>query len=170
MTKIDEIRSDIKSVAQKISAVIEIISAEKSDGRNVGTIDITGLRTELKSISEKVSDLAKTIALSTLAMSWLLLIGGKDSPSLPQPPDKIVLVFTIICSVLSLVAAYFQYVFAYASSKTVHDEAERLQKNITSYNPKSVLFKLRTWMFWAKQGLAGLSVMLLFSVLLMALT
>jgi hypothetical protein len=132
-------------------------------------IDIKGLRDDLKSISEKLSDLTKTISLSTLAMSWLLLIGGKDSPVLPQPADKFLLIVIGCVSLLSLVTGYLQYLFAYASSKTVHDIAERAGKKFTEYDTESVLYKMRTWMFWTKQGLAGLAVLLLLAVLMMAM-
>jgi hypothetical protein len=132
-------------------------------------IKIEDVRADLKSISEKLSDLTKTIALSTLAMSWLLLIGGKESPVLPHPADKALLIITGCVSLLSLVAGYLQYIFSYASSKAVHDLAEENDKNVTEYDPGSTLYKLRAWMFWIKQALAGLAVMLLFSTLFMAL-
>ncbi len=171
MSNIEDIRSDIKSVDAKVAEIVRIISPDElpTQAPNVATINLEGVRADLKSISEKISELTKTIALSTLAMSWLLLIGGKDSPSLPQAPDKILLVFTIIVSVLSLVTAYLQYVFAYASSKIVHDLAEDDQKSTTSYDQNSALHKLRKCMFWIKQAFAGLAVMLFFAVLLMAL-
>lgn len=132
-------------------------------------ISIQGLRDDLKSISEKLSDLTKTISLSTLAMSWLLLIGGKDSPVLPQPADKFLLIVIGCVSLLSLVAGYFQYIFAYASSKAVHDMAEKAGEKDTVFDEESVLYKMRTWMFWTKQFLAGLAVMLLLTVLMMAM-
>ena len=132
-------------------------------------IKIEDVRADLKSISEKLSDLTKTISLSTLAMSWLLLIGGKDSPVLPQSPDKFLLIFTGCVSLLSLVAGYLQYIFAYASSKAVQDQAEASGKKATEYDPTSILYKLRTSMFWTKQALAGLAVLLLFSTIFMAL-
>jgi hypothetical protein len=132
-------------------------------------IKIDAIRDDLKSISEKLSDLTKTISLSALAMSWLLLIGGKDSPVLPQPADKFLLMIVGCVSLLSLVAGYLQYIFAYASSKAVHDIAERDGKTVTEYDPESVLYKMRTWMFWTKQVLAGLAVMLLLAVLMMAM-
>jgi hypothetical protein len=102
-------------------------------------------------------------------MSWLLLIGGKESPALPHPADRSLLIIIGGVSLLSLVAGYLQYVFSYASSKAVHDLAEKNEESVTEFDPESTLYKLRSWMFWIKQALAGLAVMLLFSTLFMAL-
>jgi hypothetical protein len=132
-------------------------------------IDIDDVREDLKSISEKLSELTKTISLSTLAMSWLLLIGGRESPVLPHPPNRYLLIFTGCISLLSLVIGYLQYVFAYGSSKATHDLAEARAQTATEYDSASLLYKLRAWMFWAKQGVAGVAVMLLFSALFLSI-
>ncbi|WP_343542212.1 hypothetical protein [Stenotrophomonas pavanii] len=118
-------------------------------------------RADLKSVSEKISELSKTIALSVIGLCWVLLLGGKDAPALPNQVDTYLIAFSIIASLLSLVAGYFQYLFAYASSKAAHDAAESAGSDSVTFDSKSILYRMRTWLFYLKQFLAGISVVLL---------
>ncbi|QCW25921.1 hypothetical protein FE772_09845 [Lysobacter enzymogenes] len=125
-------------------------------------IALADLRADLKSCSEKISDLAKTIALSVLATAWVLFLGGKDAPIFPVAIDKTLLFLCGLISISSLIVGYFQFVFGYASAKDVHDKAEAAGLKETEFRTESVFYRLRGWCFWLKQVLVGLSVLILF--------
>jgi len=132
-------------------------------------IAINEVRADLKSSSEKISELSKTIALSVIGLCWVLLLGGKDAPPLPTQVDTHLLAFSIIASLLSLVTGYLQYVFAYASSKAAHDAAESGKSESVTFDTESFLYRMRAWLFYLKQFLAGIAVILLIVAIVKAL-
>ncbi len=133
-------------------------------------IKIEDLRADLKSLSEKISDLSKTISLSVIALCWVMLLGGKDAPTLPFPVNRYLLIFAVISALLSLVLGYLQFVAGYACTQAIHDIAEEQKKNEATFDKKSVLYRARTWLFWLKQLLACLSVSLLLVAVVSAMS
>ena len=117
---------------------------------------------DLDDTSSKIGEITRTISLSALALVWLFIAGGDDSPSLPIKPGNELLLLSGAFALLSLLADYFQYVVGYANSKDVLTVAEAAEAKSAKYNTDSFLYKLRTFFFWSKQVLALVSLVLLF--------
>jgi hypothetical protein len=117
---------------------------------------------ELKATSTQISTLVRTIGLSVIAFVWLLVVGGKDSPALPTPPSKPLLIAAGLMALLAMGADYLQYLAGYLAAKRAHSEpvADKY-----TYKKSWFSYRWRAWMFVAKQVLLVLSFVLLVFVI-----
>ncbi len=125
-------------------------------------VEIKEIYAELKSVSDRISTQVRTVALSVLALTWLFLVGGKNSPVLPSQPDRNSLVYIGMISLATLVADYLQYFFGYLSTNAVRKGAESVSAKTAEYDYTDTRYRLRVWLFWTKQFLLIVAVIWLF--------
>lgn len=116
---------------------------------------------DLEFLSGKIGDLTRTISLSVLALVWLFIAGGQNTPVLTSSPNLGLLLLAGLLVLLSLLSDYLQFVAGYANSKEVLDVAEQTDGKQAQYNPKSFLYRARTYLFWVKQLFAITSLVVL---------
>ncbi len=116
-------------------------------------LTVKDLVTELQYLSDRLSTQVRTIALAVLALVWLFLAGGKDAPTLTRYPPRWCLLVVAALALMAMMCDHLQYVSGYVSSKRTLDEAERKEKAKTDFDYTSWPYRLRVWMFWAKQAL-----------------
>jgi hypothetical protein len=66
-----------------------------------------------KEVSDKISSQARTLAVSILAISWFLLMPGKDGLVLPYLLNRALVIAAGTFSFLALAFDFFHYVFSY---------------------------------------------------------
>lgn len=125
-----------------------------------------GLKTVLDDLdfaTNRIGEQTRTIALGVLAVAWLFLAGGRESPALAPPPDVSLLLAAGGLAVSSLLTDYFQYLFAYFGSQAVLERAEAAPDDKPAYEYSSFTHRARRFFFWAKQllCLAGAAVLFL---------
>lgn len=123
---------------------------------------------DLHATSDKLSEVTRTISLSVLALVWLFIAGGDESPTLPNSPNQTLLFVAGLLVLLSLLADYLQSVVGYQSSKDTLALAESSKERSAQYDPKSTLYRLRIAFFWMKQALALSALVVLFLAVILA--
>lgn len=106
---------------------------------------------ELQFISNRISKQVRTISISVLAIVWLFLAGGSDTPVLPSTPNKSLLFISGSFAMAVLLIDYFQYLFAYINSDQLRRKAENANKKKAAYDYTALLYRLRITAFWLKQ-------------------
>src|SRR6266853_549781 len=101
--------------------------------------------------SDRISTQVRTIGLSVIAVAWLFLVGGKDTPVLRVLPSHTLLLVAGGLSLLALLFDYFQYVAGYVNNKQVLASGERENSDDFKYDYASFMWKFRTKCFWLKQ-------------------
>jgi hypothetical protein len=111
--------------------------------------------------SSAVSERARHIALSIIAVVWLFLADGEDKPVLSAIPSKNMLIAIGAFALLSMIFDYLQYLISYSNAARLYREAESQGRSTADYNYDSCGYKLRLFLFEAKQYALALSVVLL---------
>ena len=123
---------------------------------------------DLEVLSGKIGDLTRTISLSVLALVWLFIAGGDNTPVLASQPNMTLLLISATFVLLSLLSDYFQFVAGYANSKEVLEVAEKTESRSAKYNDRSFLYRARSFLFWLKQIFALAALISLFAAVLSA--
>jgi hypothetical protein len=134
---------------------------------------------DLDYASIRIGEQARTIAIGVLAVAWLFLAGSKDASILVIPAEN--RSFLLVAGALSigaLLADYFQYLAAFALSRSVLSAAEEAANGDDEAKPDdepdekfvydydSTLFRARVFFFWLKQIVCLLAVATLFYAVL----
>lgn len=109
---------------------------------------------DLDVLSDKISDLTRTISLSVLALVWLFIAGGANAPTLRMMPNRGLLLLAGLLVLLSLLSDYLQFVTGYSNSKELLAVAEASENKQAKYTTSSFLYRARTLFFWLKQAFA----------------
>lgn len=109
-------------------------------------IGMEALIQELQTVSGQISSQTRTLALSTIAMAWALLI-GKESASY----DRKKLLIGGVFALTSLILDYMQYASGYLSTDLVREECARAGKEV-QFDYTSIYYKIRQASFWLKQA------------------
>jgi hypothetical protein len=112
------------------------------------------IRGDLDSMSERISESSRTISLGVLALVWLFIAGGDETPILSITPSQALLMVSGALVLLSLLSDYLQYFFGYLNSKDVLAEAEASTEKEAKYQTDSKLYQARALAFWLKQVLS----------------
>jgi hypothetical protein len=115
---------------------------------------------ELQFISDRISTQVRWLAAGVIALVWLFLAGGKESPALPLPPNRKILITAAGGAILALLLDYLQYLFGYASTMRALRKAEDAGGKDVTFTYTSLLYRLRVFFFWAKQIVAVSAVVL----------
>ena len=99
----------------------------------------------------RIGEQTRSISLGVLAIAWLFLAGGKDAPAVATAPNVVLLLSAGALSVASLLADYFQYLFAYFTSRKVLSQAEADPSIEPQYDYNAFTFRARLFFFWLKQ-------------------
>ena len=112
---------------------------------------------DINFLSDRISTQVRTIGLSVIAIAWLFLVGGKDTPVLPLPPNRALLLWAGALSLGALLTDYFQYFMGYLDGRRVLAKGESEGVQDLKYDYRAATWRLRAFFFWAKQflGMAG---------------
>lgn len=102
-------------------------------------------------LSDRISTQVRALDLSVIAVVWLFLVGGKDSPILPSAPDRGLLLLAGLLAMLSLIADYAQYGFGYKATSDVLKRGEAAGQIEFKYDDKAFAYKARARFFALKQ-------------------
>jgi len=106
---------------------------------------------ELHVLSDRISTQARSIALGIVALVWALLTSGSESNLAIISSDKRALIWLAFFSILALVFDYLQYVVGYWDTCRVLSAAEEREDDEAVFDKRSVLRRLRTFLFYIKQ-------------------
>jgi hypothetical protein len=120
---------------------------------------------ELHFLSDRISTQVRTIAVSLIALVWVLLIGTKDAPFTPAPADRVRLLGVAGLSLSAMVLDYLQYLFGYLSADTTRARAEKSPAKSADYDYDDWRLSLRRGLFWVKQ-LVLLAALIIFALVL----
>jgi hypothetical protein len=116
---------------------------------------------ELQFLSDRISTQVRWLAAGVIALVWMFLAGGKDSPSLPFPPNHEVLVTAAGLAIMALLLDYIQYFFGYKLTMRSLKKVEDTGGENVTYDYTSCLYRMRVFFFWVKQIVAVSAVVLL---------
>jgi hypothetical protein len=102
---------------------------------------------ELQFLSDKLSERSRVIAAGVLAIWWASLVGDKSPPHL----TAIVLLGPAICAAISILLDLLQYLVAYEASVFALRRLERENATEFKFNPRNFLYRIRGFLFTAKQ-------------------
>lgn len=119
--------------------------------------------------TDRISIQVRTVALSMIAVVWLLLNGDEYiAPTLANKPSVNLLFWCIGFSFVALVADYIQYWAAYKSILETHNKGGDKDGQY-KYNTESIYYCMRNWFFRIKQWLLWLAIIALVLAMLGAL-
>ena len=144
----------------------------RPEGTEVMTLELPIQRVydDLDFVTDRISTQVRTIALGVLALAWLFLAGGKETPALGLQQSVRSLLGVAALAVGALLCDYLQYVAGYLAANSVRQRAETAKKATALYNYRDVRYGLRKVLFWLKQGLAAAATVWMLSLLMRALT
>ena len=118
-----------------------------------------------KEVSDRISTQVRTLAVSFLALVWLLLFPGKDgTPVFPHSPSRYLLLLGGITALMAMVADFVQYVMSYHvvvrtfAAPIPHKENPEEKY---AYDNGTLAYRSQDYFFYAKQILLALSALLL---------
>ncbi len=117
-----------------------------------------------KEVTDRISSQVRTLALSFLAVIWLFLIPGQDTPVLPHPLNNGLLMGAGATALLAMVIDFGHYVAAYLSVQhTLNSipEGQDVEKFTFEYDYSLFRYRAQYWCFWGKQLLVAVSFILL---------
>ena len=124
-------------------------------------VPIKDLYEELQFVSDRISTQVRTIALSILAFSWLILAGSKDAAAITQRFDPWMAILTGVLAFAALIFDYLQYFFGYLNADATRSKAEKKNQQEIEYDYSDARYVLRIVMFWLKQAAIVAAVCLL---------
>lgn len=119
--------------------------------------------------TNRIGEQTRAISLGVLAIAWLFLAGGSNAPAVKVAPDVPVLLGAGGLAVCSLLADYFQYLFAYISSVDVLKQSEADPTAKPEYDYSAPTYRARKFFFWTKQVMCLLATAVLIYAVVRAL-
>jgi len=120
--------------------------------------------TEVQWLSDRLSAQVRMVAVGLLAFSWGLLV---SPPSAIKVSSRAIL-WVALLAVFTLVLDLLQYIFGYIYTENHRRALERTQSEL-GYDRNTLLYRLRRWCFWFKQGSVIAAFVLLAVVLIPAI-
>lgn len=102
---------------------------------------------ELNFLSETLSERTRVLSVGIIAIWWTTLIGGRGPPGLGENA----LLGPAICAAVSALLDVLQYAAGYLQSYLALYRLEKLGLSEVQYDRHSLLFRLREFLFLAKQ-------------------
>jgi hypothetical protein len=115
---------------------------------------------ELQFLSDRISTQVRTIAVSLVVLVWALLMGGKDAPFTPSAVERSRLLAVAVLAIAAMFADYLQYFFGYLSADSTRKTAEAAPSKSADYKYDDPRYQLRGGLFWGKQLLLVIAVVL----------
>jgi hypothetical protein len=128
-------------------------------------VPITEIYKELDIVTDRISTQVRTITVGVLALVWVFLSGGKDMPAISLVTDKRFLLVIAAMCIVTLVVDLAQYQVGYWLTNRIRKAAERVNQTEAAYDQLDWRYRLRIWLFWAKQVLSLAAAFLLMIVL-----
>jgi hypothetical protein len=119
--------------------------------------DLKTVTDDLDFSTNRIGEQTRAISLGVLAIAWLFLAGGSNAPAVKVAPEASVLLAAGGLAIGSLLADYFQYLFAYVSSVGVLKQAEANPGAKPEYDYSALTYRARKFFFWVKQVLCLLA-------------
>jgi hypothetical protein len=124
---------------------------------------------DLDFVTDRISAQVRTIAIGVLALAWLFLAGGKDTPSLGLQHQTKPLLGVAALAIVALLCDYLQYLAGYLATNAVRTAAERANRKTATYDYRDVRYGLRGLCFWLKQAFAAAATIWMLVMLVRAL-
>jgi len=124
---------------------------------------------ELNYLTELLSNRSRILATGIVAFTWVYILANLTSDKLSGVFDTQYLLIPMALSVMALLLDAFQYWIGYIQIRIRFREMERKQIDQTSFDNSSLLFKLRTGVFYGKQALVLISIVWLLIVIWQAI-
>jgi hypothetical protein len=120
---------------------------------------------ELQFLSDKLSAQARTVAFGLLAITWTILVG--ESAFLRKLSEGLGkrLLLVAVLSIFVLFVDFLQYVVGYIYVNKTLKAAEAEDLTEADYDPDSWLRRLRTVLFWTKQFVLVVTLVVFLAVL-----
>ncbi len=112
---------------------------------------------DLDFITDRISTQVRTVALGLAALSWALLLGESQAAAAAAAQMKLGLLLVGTLAVATLLFDFSQYVFAFLDTDRVREEAEDSDAKEAEYDYEKWTYRLRSFFFWGKQVLAGMT-------------
>ena len=120
---------------------------------------------ELEFISDKLSTQVRTVAIGLLAITWAILVGDSSFlRKLSEGLGKRLLLIAVL-SVFVLLVDFIQYVIGYVYVYKALKAAEAENLTEIDYDPDSSLYQFRSILFWTKQFVLIVTLVLFLVVL-----
>ena len=119
---------------------------------------------ELGDVTDRLSSQVRTTAIAILAVAWGILIGDSPAAKALSSERKPILVLLGIMAVLVLFLDFLQYLAGYFSTRGLLRKIEESDATEGEYNYRGTAWRLRLWLFWVKQVLLIITVLVLFVV------
>ena len=110
---------------------------------------------ELNFLTDLISNRVRTISVGVLAFCWLFILQNiSGQVSIISSKQLMIPVFLTI---FSLVADLAQYWFGYYTTRSLLRQSEKENKDDIAYDYRSIIYIMRSIMFYAKQFLMALA-------------
>jgi len=120
---------------------------------------------ELEFISDKLSTQVRTVAIGLLAITWAILVGDSSFlRKLSEGLGKRLLLIGVL-SIFVLLVDFVQYMVGYIYVDKTLKAAEAKDLTETDYDPHSPLYQFRSILFWTKQFVLILTLVLFLGAL-----
>lgn len=119
---------------------------------------------DLDFITDRLSTQVRTVALGLAALSWGLLLGESQAAAAAAAQMKLGLLLVGTLAVVTLLFDFSQYVFAFLDADRVRKEAEDSDVKEAEYDYETWTYRLRSFFFWGKQVLAGMTAIVFVAV------
>ena len=110
--------------------------------------DIIG---ELQFLTDRISTQVRSIAISLIAITWGLLIGGTYTVFVVDIQLGKKLLRVGILALVVMFCDFMQYFFGYINSNTLRKKLEQQTQKQVGYEYNSWSYRLRGFCFWFKQ-------------------
>jgi hypothetical protein len=133
------------------------------------SISYDDLVKRLDSITTRLSDKLRALALGVIAFCWALLAARDPVPQAIASAHHNWILWTAILAIFALLCDLLQSLINYAVSSQLRRSMELKRESSGSFQYDSWLFRLQAWLFWIKNITVPLSCCLLLLLLLKSL-
>jgi hypothetical protein len=127
-----------------------IMSSSVSDAAQVNVISKSDAVAWRETVTIRLSDKVRALALGVLAFSWAVMSADKSPVAQINTAHHKWLLITGLLSVLSLLFDLLQSLFNYGQSVKLLKQMESDLKVTGQFDAGSFLYKIQTWMFYLK--------------------
>ena len=142
-----------------------------SNDHRASTLSISydDLVKRLDSITTRLSDKLRTLALGVIAFCWALLSARDPVPQAIGSAYHNWILWTAILAIFALLCDLLQSLTNYAVSSQLRRSMELKQESSGSFQYNSWLFRFQAWLFWIKNITVPMSCCMLLLLLLKSL-